>query len=129
MQGLVQSALGGDRLNKIVEKLAEKAEGGDTKALDYLLTIGGFKPAAPQAVVINQFVGESEPETQRVTVPNRSSSPADKVAAYLAVAGGAVPETIAEQLEMPVAEVVRALDGQPRLFACKGRVYSLTHVS
>lgn len=59
LQSLVQSTLTDDRIGKIVESLAKKAEDGNLKALDFLLNIGGFVPAAPRTVTVNQyFAGE-----------------------------------------------------------------------
>ena len=60
LQKLVQAKLSDDRIGRIIEQLAAKAEGGNVKALDYLLNIGGFVPAAPKTVTVNQyFAGEA----------------------------------------------------------------------
>lgn len=55
LQKLVQSKLTDERMGKIIEQLAKKAEEGNVKALDYLLNIGGFMPSVPKTVTVNQY--------------------------------------------------------------------------
>jgi hypothetical protein len=58
LRKLVQEKLTDDRMGKIVEQLAKKAEEGNVKALDYLLNIGGFMPSAPKTITVNQYYAD-----------------------------------------------------------------------
>lgn len=128
LQQLVAAKLTDDRLGVVVDKLLSKAETGDTKALDYLLTIGGMKPGVPQQVVINNFYeGESSPTFERV-IPATGAQPAtpwQQITTYLSVAGPSTAHVIADQVQLPVEQVIKILDGHPERFDVVGTTYSL----
>ena len=127
LQQLVTSKLTDDRLGVVVDKLLSKAEAGDTKALDYLLTISGMKPTAPQQVTINNFY-EGDPENPRTLVVSGEpgeATPEMKVTTYLSCAGPSSPEAIAGQVDVPVDQVIKILDDNPRRFDVDGKLYRL----
>jgi hypothetical protein len=125
LQALVQSKLTEDRLGVVVDKLLSKAESGDTRALDYLLTISGMKPTAPQQVTINNFYeGDTEnPET--LVVERGEATPEMQVTTYLSCAGPSSAAMIADQIGLPVDQVIKILDNNPRRFDVDGKLYRL----
>jgi hypothetical protein len=125
LQELVQSKLTQERLGVVVDKLLSKAESGDTRALDYLLTIGGMKSTAPQQVTINNFYeGESENPRTLVVEPGKAT-PEMQVTTYLSCAGPSSPVMIADQIGLPVDQVIKILDDNPRRFDVDGKLYRL----
>lgn len=125
LQTLVQEKLTDDRLGTVVDKLLDKADKGDTKALDYLLTIGGFRQAAPQTVVVQQFyeAPQSPAAEPRRIVEAPTMSLSQRIIGYLGVAGVAKAAVIAEQLQIREAEIVRVLDDRPELFGVDEQGY------
>lgn len=125
LQALVQSKLTEERLSVVVDKLLSKSEAGDTRALDYLLTISGMKPTAPQQVTINNFY-EGDPENPRtLVVEPGEATPEMQVTTYLSCAGPSSPEAIASQIGLPVDQVIKILDDNPRRFDVDGKLYRL----
>jgi hypothetical protein len=113
-----------ERLGGVVDNLLAKAEKGDVKALDYLLTIGGYKQVAPTSVTVNNFIGD-DPEP--ITVKSRvvDWGEVDQVCVFLSVSGPTTPEVISEQTKIPIPEIVRILDNNPNRFGVNGRSYFL----
>lgn len=107
----------------VIDKLMTKAEGGDTKALDYLLTLGGFRSQTPATVVVNQFIENHEPQNR--VVLNGVVSPSRTIATYLSVSGAASPKAIADQTGLSEHEVIRVLDDHPERFGVDGINYFL----
>src|SRR3990167_7618405 len=85
LQLLVQEKLSDDRLGKIIEQLAAKAEQGNVKALDYLLNIGGFVPSAPKTVTVNQYYAGEQMVAQESLEDGRTieTSPGNSPSAAL----------------------------------------------
>lgn len=114
-----------ERLGVVVDKLLTKAESGDTRALDYLLTISGMKPTAPQHVTINNFYEGDAENPQTLVVERGEATPEMQVTTYLSCAGPSSPEAIAGQIGLPVDQVIMILDDNPRRFDVDGKLYRL----
>lgn len=130
LQKLVQDKLTDERLGAVVDRLMLKAEGGDTKALDYLLTLGGFKTTAPASITVNQFF-DGELAEAPIPVANRAetrppaATPLQAISLYLAHSGPQVPEVIASNLQLSTDDVVKVLDSHPTRFGVDGKQYFL----
>lgn len=123
LQQLVAAKLTDDRLGVVVDNLLKKADAGDIKALDYLLTIGGMKPVVPQQVVVNNFYeGEADPP---LVIRAGEPSPLQKITTYLSCAGPSSPEAIASQIDLPLDQVIKILDDNPTRFDVDGKLYRL----
>jgi len=126
LQALVQEKLTDDRLGTVVDKLLDKADKGDTKALDYLLTVGGFRQPAPTTVVVQQFYQEVQQEPPRqVTNIAAERKPLQMIVGLLGASDQLTPASIASQTGLPEADVIHELDAHPEVFAVHGNLYSL----
>ena len=132
LQKLVADRLTDDRLGTVIDCLVGKAEKGDTKALDYLLKLGGMTPQSPQQVTINNFYeGEQAPQPDYgrtipgTGTPAQPATPYQQITTYLSVAGESTAHVIADQVQMHVCDVIKILDAHPERFDVRGAAYSL----